>query len=71
MYRHGAQPQEILYKPKYRSLHRIRSVSVPQFNQFFHAATGHSQPFDYQYSLACGDRGDPSEEEWLRSGTAC
>src|ERR1700759_2206253 len=40
------------------------------FDTFFHSATGNS-PYDYQRRLACGDRNDRSEAEWLASGTEC
>jgi hypothetical protein len=40
------------------------------FDTFFKSATGHDQgPFDYQRRLACGERANPDETEWLAGGT--
>jgi CRISPR-associated endonuclease/helicase Cas3 len=43
-----------------------------QFDQYFQAATGHNQPFDYQSRLACGHRPpEDSRTAWLSQGTDC
>jgi hypothetical protein len=34
-------------------------------------ATIKSSPYDYQRRLACGERNDRPEAEWLASGTEC
>jgi CRISPR-associated endonuclease/helicase Cas3 len=40
------------------------------FDEFFRAALGEKfAPFDYQRRLACGEKDNRREEEWLRSGT--
>ncbi|HPO38737.1 MAG TPA: DEAD/DEAH box helicase, partial [Kiritimatiellia bacterium] len=41
------------------------------FASMFEKATGYKKPHDYQSRLACGDREDKSEDEWLRAGTEC
>ena len=41
------------------------------FASMFGNATGYKKPHDYQSRLACGDREDKSEDEWLRAGTEC
>jgi CRISPR-associated endonuclease/helicase Cas3 len=40
------------------------------FPQFFQNATGNT-PYDYQCRLACGERNDRPEDEWLAGGTEC
>ena len=55
----------------------LRTRAVPKnqdmtFDEFFHAATGHEQPFDYQRRLACGPATpDPANNAWLTQGTPC
>jgi CRISPR-associated endonuclease/helicase Cas3 len=46
-------------------------VNRLRFDNFFQAATGKPAPYDYQRRLACGERNDRSEDEWLASGTDC
>lgn len=41
------------------------------FASMFEKATGYKKPHDYQSRLACGDREDKSEDEWLHAGTEC
>lgn len=45
-------------------------MNRPPFDEFFHKATGNS-PYDYQRRLACGERSNCAEVEWLASGTPC
>ncbi|HEY5705573.1 MAG TPA: hypothetical protein VIS96_08380 [Terrimicrobiaceae bacterium] len=45
-------------------------MSSSDFVTFFQTATG-CAPHDYQCRLACGERGDCDEVEWLSSGVAC
>lgn len=40
------------------------------FDTFFQAATGNA-PYAYQRRLACGERGDLAEAEWLANGSPC
>jgi len=42
-----------------------------EFAAFFKVATDHDHPHDYQRRLACGEREDKSDAEWLCSGTEC
>lgn len=46
--------------------------AMNRFDDFFHAATGHAAPHDYQRRLGCGEP-QPGElrEHWLAHGTAC
>ena len=44
-------------------------MTVPNYRRFFSAATLGNTPFDYQCRLACGDRDNKREEQWLASGT--
>jgi len=45
-------------------------MSDTNYAAFFKTATGGSHsPYDYQSRLACGERGDKSEAEWLTGGT--
>ena len=46
-------------------------MSLPQFGDFFQAAAGKPAPYDYQRRLACGERNDRPEAEWLASDTEC
>ena len=52
-------------------------MSAPSgFNEFFRTAFGKAgdggfQPFGYQSRLACGERYDCLEAEWLKKGTRC
>jgi len=46
-------------------------VSLPQFGDFFQAATEKSAPYGYQCRLARGPAADPDEPDTLRGGTAC
>jgi CRISPR-associated endonuclease/helicase Cas3 len=50
---------------------RRRAVIPPQFDGFFQAATKKPSPYDFQRRLACGERNDRPEAEWLDSGTEC
>jgi CRISPR-associated endonuclease/helicase Cas3 len=43
----------------------------PQFDGFFQAATKKPSPYDFQRRLACGERNDRPEAEWLAGGTEC
>ena len=43
----------------------------PRFDGFFQAATKKLSPYDYQRRLACGERNDRPEAEWLASDTEC
>ena len=47
-------------------------MTLRNFDEFFRAALGEKfTPFDYQRRLACGEQGNRTEEEWLRSGPEC
>lgn len=46
-------------------------MSTPCFDTFFRHATGKEAPYDYQRRLACGERGDRTDSEWLQSGRDC
>jgi len=46
-------------------------MTDPNYRRFFTTATLGNTPFDYQCRLACGDRDNKSEEQWLASGTLC
>jgi CRISPR-associated endonuclease/helicase Cas3 len=46
-------------------------VSLPQFDDFFQAVTEKLSPYDYQRRLACGERNDRPEAEWLVGGSEC
>jgi len=46
-------------------------MSPPQFDCFFQAATKKPSPYDYQRRLACGERNNRPEAEWLASSTEC
>ena len=46
-------------------------MNRPSFDGFFHAATGGNTPYDYQRRIACGERNDRIEVEWMASGTEC
>lgn len=40
------------------------------FPSFFSVVTGNT-PYDYQSRLACGERGEKTEADWLSAGTGC
>ena len=42
-----------------------------RFNHYFLTATGFDDPHDYQKRLACGERGERRQAEWLRDSRAC
>lgn len=44
--------------------------SMPSYKPFFECLTG-NPPYDFQSRLACGERGDRPEQEWLEGGAAC
>jgi CRISPR-associated endonuclease/helicase Cas3 len=47
-------------------------MSFVVFSDLFQAAfRGEIAPFDYQCRLACGERKERHENEWLRAGTEC
>ncbi len=41
------------------------------FAAVFEIATKHRQPHEYQVRLACGERNNVMESEWLQRGTSC
>jgi CRISPR-associated endonuclease/helicase Cas3 len=47
-------------------------VNRLRFDSFFQQAMGDNRsPYDYQCRLACGERNDRPEADWLASGTEC
>src|SRR5271166_5195115 len=45
-----------------------RGMRFPDYKRFFIAATAGNAPFDYQCRLACGERDDQLDDQWLASG---
>ena len=43
-------------------------MRFPDYKRFFIAATAGNAPFDYQCRLACGERDDQLDDQWLASG---
>jgi len=51
-------------------------MSGIDFDQFFRKAFGKDDeatfcPFEYQQRLACGERAERNDRDWLASGTDC
>ena len=46
-------------------------MNLFSFDAFFQKVTGKPTPYDYQRRLACGERNDHAETEWLAVGTDC
>jgi CRISPR-associated endonuclease/helicase Cas3 len=45
-------------------------MTNPDYKSFFEKATT-NQPYDYQCRLACGERQERAEADWLNTGTDC
>jgi hypothetical protein len=43
-------------------------MRFPNYKRFFIAATAGNTPFDYRCRLACGERDNQLEDQWLASG---
>jgi CRISPR/Cas system-associated endonuclease/helicase Cas3 len=59
----------LVFRKLFRKNDESRRMRLPNYKRSFLAATAGNAPFDYQCRLACGDRDNQSEDQWLASGT--